>query len=84
MKIKLIFLIVFFLAILVGCSSSSSCNDSKPTSQWHNCSGTYVQKGIKTYSGEWKHGEQNGQGTLTFANGDQYVGEFKNGKYLCK
>ena len=29
------------------------------------------------YVGEWKDGEQNGQGTYSFPNGDKYVGEWK-------
>jgi len=77
MKIKLL-LIFLPLAILVGCSSSS-CDDSKPTGQWHNCSGTHVEKGKGTYIGEWKHGEWNGKGELEFIDGEKYVGEFING-----
>ena len=79
MKIKLL-LIFLPLAILVGCSSSS-CDDSKSTDQWHNCSGTYVEKGKGTYSGEWKHGEWNGKGEFESIQGNKYAGEFKNGKY---
>ena len=33
------------------------------------------------YEGEFKDGNQNGQGTLTWTNGDMYEGEFKDGKY---
>jgi hypothetical protein len=32
------------------------------------------------FVGEYKDGKENGQGTITFANGNKYVGEFKNDK----
>ena len=32
------------------------------------------------YVGEWKDGEENGQGTYTFTDGSKYVEEFKFGK----
>ena len=32
------------------------------------------------YVGEWKDGEQHGQGTYTFADGDKYVGQYKGDK----
>ena len=79
MKTKLLTIYLLSLTILVGCSSSS-CDDSKPTSQWHDCSGTEVKKGKWTYIGEWEYGEWNGQGTRTFASGAKYVGELKNNK----
>ena len=31
--------------------------------------------------GEYKDGIRNGQGTFTYANGDQYVGAYKDGKW---
>ena len=33
------------------------------------------------YVGEWKDGEQNGQGTSTFSDGRKYEGEFKYGVF---
>ena len=30
------------------------------------------------YKGEWKKDLQHGQGTYTYANGDEYVGEYRN------
>ena len=79
MKTKLFTICLLSLTILAGCSSSS-CDDSKPTSQWHNCNGTEVKKGNNTYIGEWRHGERSGQGELEFIQGDKYVGEFKKGE----
>ena len=34
--------------------------------------------GCATYEGETKNGMKHGMGTLTWDDGDQYVGEFKN------
>jgi hypothetical protein len=34
------------------------------------------------YEGEWKDGQPNGQGTMTYANGKKEVGEFKDGEYV--
>ena len=79
MKTKLFTIFLLSLTILAGCSSSS-CDDSKSTDQWHDCSGTYIEKGVGTYSGEWKHGEWNGQGAVTFASGAKHVGGYKNDK----
>ncbi|MDR1532983.1 MAG: protein kinase [Clostridiales bacterium] len=39
---------------------------------------TYVTE--TTYSGKWKSGAPNGEGTLTLTNGDVYTGFFTNGK----
>jgi len=44
-----------------------------------NGHGTYI-KSYGKYVGEWKDNKQNGQGTMTWANGDKYVGEYKNDK----
>ena len=35
-----------------------------------------------TYVGEWKDDKPHGQGTVSRANGNKYVGEFKDGKRL--
>ena len=35
------------------------------------------------YDGEWQ-GKRHGNGTFTFANGEQLVGEFNNGKWIDK
>ena len=33
-----------------------------------------------TFSGEWKDGEQHGQGSMTYVDGTCYTGEWKFGK----
>jgi hypothetical protein len=79
MKTKLRIIFLLLPITLFGCSSNS-CDDSKATSQWHNCNGTEVRKGKDTYVGEWKHGERSGNGELEFVDGVKYVGEFKRGE----
>mgnify|MGYP006191969257 CR=1 FL=1 len=79
MKTTLLTFCLLSLSILSGCSPSS-CDDSKSTDQWHDCSGTFIEKGVGTYSGEWKHGDWNGKGTFENINGDKYVGDWKNGE----
>ena len=32
-------------------------------------------------AGKWKDGKYNGQGTVSYANGNKYVGKWKDGKY---
>ncbi len=52
--------------VLVGCSSTSQ--------------GTYTSAdGTTTYTGEFKDGKFNGQGTMTYPNGNTYTGAFKDG-----
>ena len=34
----------------------------------------------RTYEGEWKNGNPNGQGTFTWSNGRKYAGVYKEGK----
>ena len=38
-----------------------------------------LDKGAIKYDGSLVHGKMDGQGTLTFKNGDKYEGDFKNG-----
>jgi hypothetical protein len=59
--------------------------DRERFAKWHNCWGRYkveFAEGFKgeVLEGEWRNGTLNGQGTLTFANGDKYAGEIKDGQ----
>ena len=54
--------------LLVGCSSL-------PWTTQH----THTDANGITYTGQWKYGMANGQGTMTHANGGTYKGEWKGG-----
>ena len=47
---------------------------------WDNCQGSR-QYPDGVYVGEFRNGGLNGQGTLTYANGQKYVGEFRDNKF---
>jgi len=82
--------IINTLVLLAGLAGGVSASDLPDCvgdgySTWNNCFGTYTwsndtwSNGNK-YLGEWKDGEQNGQGTGTFPDGEKYVGDWKDGK----
>src|SRR4051812_20090329 len=56
---------------------------AKRSRHFHVCQWCQIRWGVEgaTYVGKFKGGKQNGQGTLTSANGDVYVGEFKDDKF---
>jgi hypothetical protein len=56
---------------LPGCTGSD-------TSRWSNCVGT-TTKDRNKYFGEFRNGKFHGRGTMTFINGDKFVGEFRDG-----
>ncbi len=51
------------------------------TAVFHNCWGTYNLANGNKDVGEFQHCKRNGKGKLTYAYGDKYVGEFKDGNY---
>src|SRR6476659_3460198 len=64
---------------VVGQTNLPACSTSLPPSSWDNCQGVYTSNNEK-YSGQFKSGQLNGQGTATFADGTKYFGEFKDGR----
>ena len=76
---KRYFPLVILMFFVVGCSLSPYCDTSEPTSKWHNCWGTDTSI-IYTYTGEWKHGRFNGEGTLIYGDGTTFIGTFTDGK----
>ena len=65
-------LLIIFISILL--LSSPLFGQSKKSGL------LYIMENGSRYVGEWKNGEENGQGTLTFNDGRKYVGEYKNGE----
>ena len=47
-----------------------------------NGQGKYTFKDGFGCEGEWRNGNENGIGNLTYPNGDKYIGQFKNGKMI--
>ena len=62
----------------IGQTKLPACSSALPPSRWDNCQGVYASENGKIIA-EFKNGQPNGQGTMTFANGTKYVGEFKDG-----
>ena len=63
----------------VNATSLPPCPKNTATSNWNKCEGTF-DSAIKgeVYIGEWHNGKPNGQGTVRFRKGGNYVGEFRN------
>jgi hypothetical protein len=74
-----------FLLNLVICSlamaqsSLPKCPEDK-SNGWSECFGAIKLSDGDTYSGEWRGGKPNGQGTATLGK-DRYVGAWKDGQY---
>ena len=69
------------------CKEDSTTKDSyEGDSQNGQChgKGTYRYANGNVYKGEWRYGKYDGEGKLTFANGDEYEGSFFDGKYHGK
>ena len=47
---------------------------------WTNCVGIHTDSNGVQYTGEFKYGKPDGQGTMIWANGNQHTGEWKDGK----
>ena len=75
-------LITPLLLILFTLPSFASDLPPCPKDTYHNCFGTYTSSGNK-YVGEYRDGKKS-KGTYTWADGDKYVGEFKNDTYHGK
>lgn len=52
------------------------------TKNWNNCFGTYAHGDGFIYMGAYQNGVPNGHGSITFANGERYVGQVKDGSPL--
>mgnify|MGYP001397870783 FL=1 len=61
-------------------SSLPACKGTH-SKKWSNCHGTLTLPDGSKYVGEFKKGNQHGQGTYFFVGGGKYVGEWKKGKF---
>ena len=52
--------------------------------EWNNCFGQYRFHNSEVYSGQWRQGKRDGQGTHSFPNGSTYIGEFKQDSWNGK
>lgn len=58
-------------------NSKPACSGNDP-SKWHACVGS-ASADYGSYTGEFRKGKFDGQGTLNFSNGEIYIGQFKEG-----
>ena len=58
-----------------GQSSLPACIGSDK-SRWSKCFGSWIAPNGNKYVGEWNAATYNGKGSYTFADGENYVGDF--------
>ena len=66
---------------LPTCSGSPSYDES---TYWDNCIGTYTWANGNKYVGEWKDSKQDGEGTMTYADGRVLKGLWENRRFIGK
>ena len=82
MKKLLPILVITLTSLLISKQAMSLPNCSG--NYWNNCMGVLTFEidhpnwPGATYSGEWKNGKANGNGTMTWPNKIKYVGQFKD------
>ena len=82
-KLKLIVSASMLLCSQLGIAYAQSklpvCQGSD-ISKWNNCIGTLLPKKSNDgkYVGEWKGGNFNGQGTMTWPDGSKYIGQWRD------
>ena len=85
MKAVFTLFLVLLSGTAYGQSNLPACQGGD-SSKWDDCYGTWIDSSGKKYAGVFTYGKLshqkfNGQGTLTFPNGDQYVGDYENGQF---
>ena len=68
---------LFLISCIVNAQSKLPACQGKDEKNYNNCYGTFTSPTNK-YVGEWKNGNFNGQGTMTWSNGTKYVGQWKD------
>ena len=74
---------IVIAALCLGPSTSLAlpkCPSGVSTADWHDCFGIMYDFWGWKYSGEFKNGNYNGQGTGLHSNGDQYIGNYLDNK----
>jgi len=78
MKLKLITPLLLILIALPSYASELPPCPKDQTQTYHNCFGTTTYPGGDRYEGEWQDGSIHGQGTMIYADGRVYKGEYKD------
>lgn len=87
-KIRLIMLVVMFGTLTISTNAQEKCKVLKAdiAGEYSGAckkgfaSGQGISKGENTYKGKFKKGLPNGKGTMIYANGGKYEGQWKNGE----
>ena len=85
MKSLYALILVLTAGTAYGQSNLPACQGSD-SSKWDNCYGSWITSSGKKYAGVFASGvvsrqKFTGQGTLTFRNGEKYVGDYKDGQF---
>ena len=68
---------LFSVAFAQNTNNKPACSGDDP-SKWNACVGS-ASADYGSYTGEFRKGKFDGQGTLNFSNGETYIGQFKEG-----
>jgi hypothetical protein len=78
--VQIQYIIGFCLAFFSSLVSAQSTLPPCPAEGYkHNCWGEVTSASGTKYSGEWRNGRPDGEGTLTTKSGSRYVGKFSDG-----
>lgn len=77
MKLPTFILIAAVCAVGQPTYASAGCIEG----DCFNGRGTYVWDSGNRYEGDWQAGRRTGSGTFTFANGEKYTGQFRDGTF---
>jgi hypothetical protein len=67
-----------FLILLFSAAESWALPQCPSSGVFHNCVGAWSFEGGLKYVGEWRNDKIHGQGTGTTADGEKYVGEYRD------
>ena len=71
---------LYVFLVLMVCNTARALPECEGNEfDWTNCYGTAVYA-VGTYEGEFYDGSSHGKGTMTYLNGDKFVGSWKEGE----